>query len=127
MRLALDTNRYRDLAQGDLELSDLVASAREVYLPFVVVAELKSGFGLGRRAAENERVLTRFLAQPGVAITYPSDSTLEVYASLFRQLRQQGTPIPTNDIWIAAISIQEGLTLVTRDRHFERLPQIRRI
>ena len=125
MRIALDTNRYRDLSEGDLELVDLVTAAREVYLPFVVVAEVKSGFGMGRRAAENERLLSRFLFQPGVAVAYANASTLDVYASLFRQLRKQGKPIPTNDIWIAAVTIQLGLTLATRDRHFEHLPQIR--
>lgn len=124
MRLALDTNRYRDLAEGDPELQDVASAALEVYLPFIVVAELKAGFGLGRRSAANEKLLQRFLLQPGVAILLPTAATLDVYASLYRQLRKQGTPIPTNDLWIAALTLQHGLTLATRDRHFGSLPQL---
>jgi tRNA(fMet)-specific endonuclease VapC len=125
VRLALDTNKYRDLAAGeDLDLADTIHTALEVHLPFVVVAELKAGFGLGKRAAENEALLQRFLAQPGIEILFPDPATLDTYAMLMRQLRKQGTPIPTNDIWIAALVLRHGLTLATRDRHFENLPQI---
>lgn len=125
MRLALDTNRYRDLAAGDdLDLVDTVNRAVEVYLPFIVVAELKAGFRLGKRAEENENLLARFLSQPGVEILFPDLSTLDTYALLFRQMRRQGTPLPTNDLWIAALVLRHGLTLATRDRHFENLPQV---
>lgn len=127
MRLALDTNRYRDVADGsDLALVDAVKSALEVHLPFVVVAELKAGFSIGKRAAENERLLLRFLAQPGVSVLYPDPASLDVYAMLFRQLRQQGTPIPSNDLWIASLVQRHSLTLATRDRHFDHLPQLAR-
>jgi tRNA(fMet)-specific endonuclease VapC len=93
-------------------------------LPFVVVAEFKADFGLGKRASQNEALLQRFLAQPGIEILFPDLPTLDTYAMLMRQLRKQGTPIPTNDIWIAALVLRHGLPLATRDRHFERLPQI---
>lgn len=127
MRVALDTNRYVDLCKGLEETVRLVATAQAVFLPFVVVAELRAGFALGKRAAENERVLRRFLLKPGVSVLYPDDQTSHQYAAAFRQLRTQGTPIPTNDLWIAALVLQHNLQLHDRDRHFDNLPQIARV
>ncbi len=124
MRVALDTNRYVDLCKGAAETTEIVATAEEVFLPFVVLAELRAGFALGRRTAENEHVLRLFLLKPGVRVLYADEQTTHHYAAAFRQLRRQGTPIPTNDIWIAALVLQHGLALHARDRHFDSLPQI---
>lgn len=124
MRLALDTNRYVDLCKRVGETVRLVATADAVYLPFAVVAELRAVFALGRRGALNERILRRFLLKEGVAVLFADDQTSHHYASAFRQLRLQGTPIPTNDLWIAALVLQHNLTLHARDRHFDHLPQI---
>jgi tRNA(fMet)-specific endonuclease VapC len=68
--------------------------------------------------------LHRFLAEPGVEVLYASESTTYHYAGLYRQLRNQGTPIPTNDLWIAALVIEHQLMLATRDRHFASVPQL---
>jgi tRNA(fMet)-specific endonuclease VapC len=126
VRLALDTNRYTDLCRGAAEVVTLVEHAEAVFLPFVVLAELRAGFAVGTRGAENERVLRGFLAKPGVAILFADDQTTHHYATIFRQLRQQGTPIPTNDLWISALALQHDLVLCARDRHFDYLPQITR-
>ncbi len=75
---------------------------------------------------ENERTLVRFLNSPRVDLLIPDDQTIHHYAQLFRQLRKQGTPIPTNDIWIAALAVQNNLMLFARDAHFDHLPQIPR-
>jgi tRNA(fMet)-specific endonuclease VapC len=124
MRLALDTNRYTDLARGDAAVVMLVERAEEVLLPFIVLAELRAGFSVGTRGAENERVLRRFLMKRGVTLLFADEQTVEHYVSVFRQLRRQGTPIPINDLWIAALVLQHGLVLCARDRHFDHLPQI---
>lgn len=124
MKLALDTNRYRDLCDGDAEVVRLMEEADSIHLPFVVIGELRAGFALGKKGRENEAVLQRFLMKPGVEVVYPGDATTHSYASLFRQLRQQGTPIPTNDLWIAALALEHGLVLCSRDGHFEHLPQL---
>ena len=126
LRLALDTNRYTDLSRGVAEVVTVVEHAEAVFLPFVVVAELRAGFAVGKRGAENERVLRRFLAKPATAILFADEQTTHHYATIFRQLREQGTPIPTNDLWIAALVAQHGLVLCARDRHFDHLPQITR-
>lgn len=127
MRLALDTNAYVDLCKGVEETVGLVATADSVWLPFAVVAELRAGFAMGRRAAENERTLRRFLMKEGVGVLHPDDQTAHHYAAVFRQLRHQGTPIPTNDAWLAALVLQHNLVLHSRDRHFDHLPQIVRV
>ena len=102
-------------------------NAEVVALPFVVIGELRAGFAHGRRRAENERILRGLLLKEGVRVLFADDQTTHHYASLFRQLRQQGTPIPTNDMWLAALVLQHNLVLHARDKHFDHLPQIVRV
>ena len=80
------------------ETADLLEQAEEVVLPVVVVGELRAGFAFGRRPAENEQILRRFLIKEGVSVLFADDQTTHHYAGVFRQLRKQGTPIPTNDM-----------------------------
>ena len=127
MRLALDTNRYSDLFRGHGGVVALVEHAEAVFLPFAVLAELRAGFVNGTRGAENERILRRFLMKPGVGVLFADDQTTHHYAAIFSQLKRQGTPIPTNDLWIAAMVLQHDLVLCDRDRHFDYLPQLTRV
>lgn len=127
MRLALDTNRYTDLCRGDSSVVDTVEAAEEVWLPFIVVGELRAGFAVGTQGPRNEAILRRFLLKPGVAILYPDEQTTHHYANAYRQLHKQGTPIPTNDMWIAALALQHSLVLCARDAHFDALPQLARV
>jgi tRNA(fMet)-specific endonuclease VapC len=127
MRLALDTNRYTDLCRGDRSVMEAVEMADEVWLPFVVVGELRAGFAVGSQGPRNEAVLRRFLLKPGVGILYAGEQTTHHYANVYRQLRKQGTPIPTNDMWIAALVLQYSLVLFARNAHFDALPQVIRI
>lgn len=127
MKLALDTNRYTDLCRGDRSVIETVERADEVWLPFIVVGELRAGFAVGNQGTRNEAVLRRFLIKPGVGILYADEQTTHHYASVYRQLRKQGTPIPTNDLWIAALVLQHSLVLCARDAHFDTLAQIVRI
>ncbi|MGB3051730.1 MAG: type II toxin-antitoxin system VapC family toxin [Polyangiales bacterium] len=124
MKLALDTNRYVDLMRGDREVRALVEGARTVLVPFVVLAELRAGFAVGAQGRANERFLQRFLAKPGVVVVWATDATTHHHAALYRQLRQQGTPVPTNDLWIAALVTEHGARLCTRDAHFGHLAQL---
>ncbi len=127
MRVALDTNRYADLVRGDPQVAESVESADEVWLPFIVLAELRVGFSLGSKGAQNEAALRRFLFKPSVEVLYADEQTTHHYANIYRQLRSQGTPIPANDMWIAALVLQHSLTLCTRDAHFDALPQLPRV
>ena len=127
MRLALDTNRYADLCRGDASVIETVELADEVWLPFIVVGELRAGFAVSTQGPRNEAVLCRFLLKPRVGILYADDQTTYHYANIFRQLRKQETPIPTNDMWVAALTLQHSLVLFARDAHFDALAQLARV
>lgn len=124
VEIVIDTNRYRDFVDGVAETVAVFRTSPRIHVPFVVVAELRAGFALGSRAIENERVLEQFLHRPRVEILIPTLDTTRHYANLYRQLRSAGTPIPTNDLWIAALVVQHELTLYSRDAHFDALPQL---
>lgn len=124
VRLALDTNRLTDLLRGDEVVAHLVATAERVFVPFIVLGELRAGFSLGTQGAANELAVRGLLGKTGVELLLPTEATTHHYAQLYRQLRERGTPIPTNDLWIAALVVEHGLVLCTRDRHFEQLPHL---
>lgn len=80
----------------------------------------------GTQRERNEALLQKLLAKPTVGVLLPSRETAEHYARLFVQLKHARTPIPANDLWIAALVLENDLVLITRDRHFERIPQLLR-
>jgi tRNA(fMet)-specific endonuclease VapC len=124
MRVALDTSAYSAMTSGDTDVAAIVQFADEIHLPLFVLAELRAGFALGAKAADNERRLARFLGDPGVFLLLPTEQTSFGFARLMRQLRRQGTPIGAHDIWIAALVLEHGLSLCTRDGDFRHLPQL---
>jgi len=127
MRILIDTNRYCDFCEGDSSALEVIQKATRLYLPFVVIAELRSGFLCGTQSRRNEKYLTMFLNSARVEALYPDENTTHHFAQIFAQLRLQGTPIPVNDIWIAALAVQHDLIVYSRDRHFDCLPQIARV
>ncbi|MEK7859623.1 MAG: type II toxin-antitoxin system VapC family toxin [Elusimicrobiota bacterium] len=127
MRVALDTNAYRAAAEGDAKTVEVLQRAEEVRLPFVALGELRAGFAAGTQGRKNEARLTEFLNTPRVSILYADEQTTHHYASLFAELRRQGTPIPTNDLWIAALVVQHDLLLLTGDAHFSKISRIVRL
>lgn len=127
MRLAIDRNSYSAYARGDAAVVEQLELADEVLVPFVVLGELRAGFALGSRGPENERLLHQFLQRAGVGVLLADEQTTHHYAAVYRQLRKQGTPIPENDMWIAALVLQHRAVLCARDAHFDRLAQIPRV
>ena len=81
----------------------------------------------GTRQIQNEALLSSLLCRETVAILYADRETAEHYARLFVQLKRAGTPVPDNDLWIAALVMEHDLALITRDRHFDYIPQLRRV
>lgn len=124
MNLAIDTNRYRDFCMGVEDVVRRLRTADRICLPFPVLAELRAGFACGTKSMRNEGVLNAFLNRPRVRVLFADEQTTFHYVRVFRQLREQGTPIPTNDIWIAALVQQHNLVLDSRDVHFNNLPQL---
>jgi tRNA(fMet)-specific endonuclease VapC len=107
---------------GHAPLTQLLESAEEVLVPATVLGELHAGFEMGSRREANRRQLSEFLALPGVETTAVTADIAERYGILVSQLARQGTPIPTDDIWIAATALETGARLVTYDPHLEHIP-----
>lgn len=126
MRILVDTNRYRDFCEGVSDVVELFKTVEQIHLPFVTIAELRAGFLHGDQSRANERTFAQFLGRPRVATLWPDEGTTHHYARLYLQLRRQGTPIPTNDLWVAALASQHDLALSSRDAHFDALPQLSR-
>ena len=116
--LCLDTNAYSDFMRGRETAIALIEAADQVWMPFVVLGELRAGFSKGSRATVNEALLTEFLASPYVAIAAAVDATSRIYARVFDSLRRRGSPIPTNDLWVAACALEQHAALFTYDAHF---------
>jgi tRNA(fMet)-specific endonuclease VapC len=124
MNVALDTNAYTDFMRGDPRRVQILRMAARIHLPLCVLGELRAGFAAGSQKSTNAANLQRFLNSPRVSILTSDEQTPHHYAQLHLQLRKQGTPIPTNDLWIAALVVQHNLTLCTSDAHFEHLAQV---
>jgi len=117
-RICLDTSAYGLLMRGDVGLRTRLEEADEVLLPVTVLGELHAGFRMGSRREENLAGLNAFLNEGGVRIVPTTDNVAERYGVLVQQLRERGTPIPTNDIWIAAAVLETGARLIAYDAHF---------
>ena len=126
-RLVLDTSAYSRFRLGDEQVLSLIADAQSVVLPTTVIGELEAGFELGTRAAENRVALAEFLAEPFVATLDVTRSVARRYGETFASLRRAGTPIPTNDVWIAAATMECGGSLLTFDSDFDAVQGLRRI
>jgi predicted nucleic acid-binding protein len=103
---------------------DAVQSADFVCVNAVILGELLSGFSLGRMEASNLQYLEKFLESPRCQVLPMAKETAKRYAHIYGMLRKSGTPVPTNDLWIAATAMEHGLTVVTRDSHFLLIPQV---
>ena len=122
MRILIDTNCYSEIDDSDPDAINRVQSATEVWVPLIVLGELFAGFELGTQRERNEKQLEDFLSRPSVGVLMPDVETARHYGQVVYQLRRQGTPIPTNDIWIAALALQHSLVLDSSDKHFLYVP-----
>jgi len=121
-RLLLDTSAYSAHLRGHPEVKVLLQQASEVLLCAISLGELRAGFRKGSKVRENEALLQRFLASPRVRIVPIDEESSQRYAVVHDHLRRQGTPVASNDLWIAACALQHGCRLLTLDRDFEKIP-----
>jgi tRNA(fMet)-specific endonuclease VapC len=124
MKIGLDTNAYSDFMRGYSERVSVLRTARQIFVPLIVLAELRAGFAAGNREATNAAKLQQFLSSSRVFVLQPDEQTTYHYAQLYLQLRKKAVAIPTNDLWIAALVVQHRLVLCTSDAHFQQIPQV---
>jgi len=121
-RLVLDTSAYSHFRAGHPQVLDQLAEAAAVVVPVTVLGELEAAFQLGRRARENRLTLAEFLREPFVTVWPTTTAVARHYGRLFAELKRAGTPIPVNDVWIAAACLDCVGRLVTFDGDFTRIP-----
>jgi len=121
-KVILDTNAYVQLMAGADEILTVLANADSVYMPVFVMGELYAGFKGGSKEHENEEILNKFLRQDIVRMIPASIETAELFGEIKTRLKQAGTPIPINDVWIAAQTFETGAYLITYDQHFLKVP-----
>ena len=121
MKIMLDTSGYVGFKRNAVEVVEIIVKAELIVFSPVVLGELMFGFRNGTRFKENMDDLDRFLEHDAVDLVPIGKITSDRYSRIAVKLKQQGTPIPTNDIWIAAQAMEQGAELITSDRHFDKI------
>ncbi len=120
----IDTSAYSNFRRGNEEVATLLDRAELVGVSTVALGELRTGFLLGGKRQRNEMELDAFLDNPVVEVLPVDSEASRHYAEIVAELRKAGTPVPTNDIWIAATAARNGTTVLTCDDHFERIARV---
>lgn len=122
--MILDTNALSAFVDGDEGIASLLGHASRACVPVIVLGEFRYGIAASRQRARYEAWLAEHL--PAFDVLPVDQGTASAYAALRVQLRQQGTPIPANDAWIASLALQHRLPVASRDAHFDAVPGLRR-
>jgi tRNA(fMet)-specific endonuclease VapC len=117
----LDTNAYVGLKKNHEGVAGLVRESTELVFSMVVVGELMFGFRNGTRFERNRKELDEFLADARVTVLDITRTSADRFSRIAAGLRRAGTPIPSNDIWIAAQALESGAELVSFDGHFKAI------
>lgn len=121
MIICLDTNAYSAIGRGNAAVAALVEEADQVVVPAIVMGELVFGFLKGNQFPKNEAALNRFLGEDGVSLQPVTRDIAERYGYVKAALKAKGTPIPENDVWIAATALETGARLVSFDTDFDHV------
>lgn len=121
-RLLIDTNIYSHALRGTSDVVEALRNVNDIAVSAISIGELLSGFKGGIREKQNRKELAQFLDAPRVRVLNIDDETAEFYASALNSLKESGRPIPTNDLWIGAVALQNGLPLYSKDQHFKWIP-----
>ena len=121
MKIILDTGAYVGFKRNAVETVEIIVKTELIVFSPVVLGELMFGFRNGSRFKKNMDDLNRFLEHEAVDLAPIGKITSDRYSRIAAQLRLQGTPIPTNDIWIAAQAMEHGAELITSDKHFYKI------
>ena len=121
MKIMLDTSAYVGFKRNNTELVEIIVRAELILISAIVLGELLFGFRNGTRFKKYLAELNRFLEHDSVETVPVGKTSADRYSRIAAQLRRQGTPIPTNDIWIAAQAMEHGAELITTDEHFDKI------
>ncbi len=124
MNICIDTNAYALFKTGDKKIIEILEKADEVLVPVIVLGELYAGFYQGKNTARNIKELSDFLNKPGISVIDIDIDIANRYGDLIRILKTKGTPLPINDVWIAAVVLETGSKLFSFDKHFKQIPGI---
>ncbi len=124
-KILSDTNAYSRFLSGDEKVLNAVINAQTVYMSVFVIGELCAGFRGGSRPQENKKILEKFLSKPTVRVLNATEETADIFGMIKHDLKKAGTPLPINDVWIAAHAIEIGTVVVTYDAHFKKIAGIR--
>jgi tRNA(fMet)-specific endonuclease VapC len=117
----LDTTAYSELNRGNKDMASLVNNASTIFLPSVVIAELRYGFRLGTKLDDNEKLLSRFAATKKVNVLLPDNATTDYFVQIAVFAHKKGVKLSTHDMWIAALAEQWEASLVSFDNDFKHL------
>jgi len=120
----LDTNALSAFVDGDADVGAVLRRAPRAAIPVIVLGEFRHGIAGSRHRARYERWLTSHLAYFDVLDV--TDETATFYAAMRVALKEAGRPIPANDAWIAALALQHGLPVLSRDEHFDGVRGLQR-
>ncbi len=124
--ILLDTNCYSAYLSGDERVLNVLVEAETVYMSIFVLGELFAGFRGGSKMQQNLDYLKQFLAKKTVKILDATMETAEIFGDLKEKLKNNGSPIPINDVWIAAHALETSSVLITYDAHFQNITGLRR-
>ena len=120
-KIFIDTNIYSNAMKGDEGSIKIIRTYEKILISPVVIGELLAGFRRGKWEDKNRLQLKDFLSRARVGIVSISPDTSEFYSFILNELKKQGTPIPVNDIWIAASVMEHGAGIATYDSHFDNI------
>jgi tRNA(fMet)-specific endonuclease VapC len=121
VKLLLDTSAYSGFRTGVPSVVEKISGSDSVLISPVMLGELMYGFRKGAKFEQNMRMLRRFLDHEAVEVAPLGEVTADRYSRIVMQLKKDGSPIPINDVWIAAQAMENGAELLTSDRHFDRV------
>ena len=125
--LILDSNAIIALFDGDEDIRETISSAEKVLVPAVVLGEVQLGINDTKRGRTTQKAFERFLDQPFVEVLDVGAETASCFVTIMKYLMAHGTPIPTDDVWIAAGALETGSVILTRDGHFASIPMVRTV
>jgi predicted nucleic acid-binding protein len=123
--LILDTNAVSALFAGDPSIAEILTEEEQHHLPVIVIGEYRYGLVRSRHRGRLGRLLD-LLIHESIVLPVDVETTIH-YANLREDLRRRGRPIPENDVWVAALSAQYGLPIVSRDSHFDEVAGVSRL